>query len=109
MFNDEPLTKPQGFITKKNNDTPWYVFMDMSFEKTFSQQREQLCTGHQKARERRGDQEHNGERQWRAKLVQDRQGLRKFFCGLTHHGVERTVMICMYSLYRFYGNEFMHY
>lgn len=53
MFNDEPLTKPQGFITKKKNDTPWYVFMDMSFEKTFSQQREQLCTGHQKARERR--------------------------------------------------------
>lgn len=64
MFNDEPLTKPQGFITKKKNDTPWYVFMDMSFEKSFSQQREQLCTGHQKARERRGDQEHNGERQW---------------------------------------------
>lgn len=46
------------FITVKKNDTPWFVFMDMSFEKTFSQQREQLCTGQQKARERGG--EHHG-------------------------------------------------
>lgn len=79
--------------------TPWFVFMDMSFEKTFSQQREQLCTGHQKA-EKEGETKNIMERTveseleamqhtWGSitKLAQDRQGLRKFFCCPTHHGV----------------------
>lgn len=40
----------------------------MSYEKTLSQQREQLCIGPQKARERGEDQENYGEGQWRASL-----------------------------------------
>lgn len=52
----------------------------MFYEKTHGQQREQLYTGHQKARERGGNQEHRGEGQSRAsltisnELTQDRQG-----------------------------------
>lgn len=41
----------------------------MFYEKTLSHQREQLYTGHQKARERGGNQEHRGEGQSRASLT----------------------------------------
>lgn len=41
----------------------------MFYEKTLGQQREQLYTGPQKAREMGGDQEHRGEGQSRASLT----------------------------------------
>lgn len=46
------------FITVKKNDTPWFVIILLICPS--KRPSEQLCTGHQKARERGGDQEHHG-------------------------------------------------
>lgn len=42
----------------KKNDTPWFVIILLICPS--KRPSEQLCTGHQKARERGGDQEHHG-------------------------------------------------